>query len=51
MNNIHNTDLKKKGIQPIFKIRTQENFPEINNDLSLHILPIPRRVNVEEFPG
>lgn len=44
---------KKKRIEPIFKIRTQENFPEINKDLSLHIeiLPISRRVNVEESPG
>lgn len=44
---------KKKRIKPIFKIRTQENFPEINEDLSLHIeiLPISSRVNVEESPG
>ena len=44
---------KKKRIEPIFKIRTQENFPEINKDRSLHIeiLPISRRVNVEESPG
>ena len=58
MNNIHKTGFrkkikKKKKIEPIFKIRTQENFPEINEDLSLHIeiLPIPRRVNMEQSPG